>query len=90
VREQPAVQVTAWLQDYLRGCAAELGGAETACVVDEAEDPAGVIVTLARQQHADLIAIATHGRTGRLGRLAGRATARVIRSGVAPVVVLRP
>jgi nucleotide-binding universal stress UspA family protein len=49
-----------------------------------------VIIDRARQEHVDLIAMATHGRTGLMRALAGSVCERVIRSGVAPVVVLRP
>jgi len=78
------------LRAYLQRCVAALPGVEAVLIVDFAEDPAAVIIARARQQHVDLIAMATHGRTGLLGRLTGSVTARVIRSGVAPVVVLRP
>ena len=75
---------------YLAGCAEELPSVATTCVVDVADDPAAVIIARARQAHADLIAMATHGRTGLGQLLAGSVCAAVIRSGVAPVVVLRP
>jgi nucleotide-binding universal stress UspA family protein len=91
----PAVRVAPrrvadMLTDYLRRQATELPGAAVRCVVDVADDPAGVIIETARQEHADLIAMATHGRTGLMRRLTGSVTERVIRAGVAPVVVLRP
>jgi nucleotide-binding universal stress UspA family protein len=83
-------QVEVVLRAYLQRCAAALPGVATTLVVDFADDPAAVIVARARQQHVDLIAMATHGRTGLLQHLTGSVTGRVIRSGVAPVVVLRP
>jgi len=88
VAARPGVEMV--LRAYLQRCVAALPGVETVLIVDFAEDPAAVIIARARQQHVDLIAMATHGRTGLLGRLTGSVTARVIRSGVAPVVVLRP
>jgi nucleotide-binding universal stress UspA family protein len=78
------------LRGYLARCAEELPNGATACVVDFADDPAAVIIARARQEHADLIAMATHGRTGLSHLLAWSVCEQVIRSGVAPVVVLRP
>ena len=78
------------LRTYLARCAATLPGIETTLTVDFADDPAGVIIERARQVHADLIAMATHGRSGVLHLLAGSVCERVIRSSVAPVIVLRP
>jgi nucleotide-binding universal stress UspA family protein len=84
------VAVEQVLRGYLARCAEELPTGATACVVDFADDPAAVIIARARQEHADLIAMATHGRTGLSHLLAGSVCEQVIRSGVAPVVVLRP
>jgi len=83
-------QLETALEDYLAFCAEQLPGVETSLTVDVADDPAGVIVARARQTHADLIAMATHGRGGAQRLLVGSVCKRVIRSGVAPVVVLRP
>ncbi|HET8648273.1 MAG TPA: universal stress protein, partial [Vicinamibacteria bacterium] len=44
----------------------------------------------ARRTHPDLIAMATHGHGGARHLLAGSVCERVIRSGVAPVLVVRP
>ena len=85
-----AGQLESALAGYLAFCAEQLPGVETSLTVDVADDPAGVIIARARQTHADLIAMATHGRSGVLHLLAGSVCERVIRSGVAPVVVLRP
>lgn len=78
------------LRAYLARCAEALPGVSISCVVDFADDPAKVIIDRARQNHVDLIAMTTHGRTGLGHLLAGSVCAAVIRSGVAPVVVLRP
>jgi nucleotide-binding universal stress UspA family protein len=78
------------LHEYLMRIAQELTGIQTRLVVDFADDPAGVIIARAREAHADLIAMTTHGRTGLGHLLAGSVCERVIRSRVAPVVVLRP
>ena len=53
-------------------------------------DPAKEIVAFAEQGTFDLIVMATHGRSGLSGTLHESVTAAVIRSGVAPVLVVRP
>jgi nucleotide-binding universal stress UspA family protein len=52
--------------------------------------PAKEIVGFAKRGGFDLIVMATHGRSGLSERLHGSVTAEVIRSGVAPVLVVRP
>jgi nucleotide-binding universal stress UspA family protein len=53
-------------------------------------NPAEELVKLARKDKADLIAMATHGRTG-LARLAlGSVATKVLASGAAPVLLVRP
>jgi nucleotide-binding universal stress UspA family protein len=52
-------------------------------------DPAEEIISFARDEHVDLIAIGTHGRTG-LRRVAlGSVTAEVLRTTTVPVLVVR-
>jgi len=53
-------------------------------------EPAEKIVDFARREGFDLIVMATHGRSGLSERLHGSVTAEVIRSGVAPLLVVRP
>ncbi len=53
-------------------------------------DPAREIIDLAKSGRFDLIVMATHGRSGLSETLHGSVTAEVVRSGVAPVLVLRP
>ncbi len=53
-------------------------------------DPAEEIVDFARRGQFDLIAMATHGHSGLREALQGSVTGAVIRSGVAPVLVVRP
>jgi nucleotide-binding universal stress UspA family protein len=89
-REQALQRAEAELRGYLQSRASELNGVKTTITVDIAADPAPVIIEHARTGHADLIAMATHGRSGLSHLLAGSVCERVIRSGVAPVVVLRP
>ena len=53
-------------------------------------DPAREIVDAAAREHADLVAMATHGRTG-LGRmLLGSVTEQVLRSLETPLLIIRP
>jgi nucleotide-binding universal stress UspA family protein len=53
-------------------------------------DPAREIVDLAKRGRYDVIVMATHGRSGLRRTLQGSVTAEVVRSGVAPVLVVRP
>ncbi|MEX1252917.1 MAG: universal stress protein [Dehalococcoidia bacterium] len=53
-------------------------------------NPAAEIVAFAKKERFDLIAMATHGRSGLSETLHGSVTAEVVRSGVAPVLVVRP
>jgi nucleotide-binding universal stress UspA family protein len=53
-------------------------------------EPAKEIIDFARKGRFDLVAMATHGRSGLRETFQGSVTAAVIRSGVAPVLVTRP
>ena len=53
-------------------------------------DPARELIDFAREGGFDLVVMATHGRSGLRRTLQGSVTAEVIRSGVAPVLVVRP
>ncbi len=53
-------------------------------------EPVAEITALAKRGGFDLIAMATHGRSGFRNVLHGSITAGVIRSGVTPVLVVRP
>jgi len=53
-------------------------------------DPAREIVRCAKDGGFDLIVMATHGRSGISQRLHGSVTEAVLRSGVTPVLVVRP
>jgi nucleotide-binding universal stress UspA family protein len=52
--------------------------------------PAEEIVGCARERHADLIAMATHGRDGLSHLVLGSVADRVVRTAPGPVLVLRP
>lgn len=53
-------------------------------------DPAREIVAFAREGGFDLIAMTTHGRSGLRAVVQGSVTEEVLRSGVAPVLAVRP
>lgn len=89
-RAQALVRTETALRRYLETCAKELPGVHTTIHVEFADDIADAIIKRARDSEIDLVAMATHGRTGLGHLLAGSVCERVIRSGAAPVVVLRP
>jgi nucleotide-binding universal stress UspA family protein len=86
--------VVAQLEDdgrnYLLGLARAVPGVVLKGVVLFDDDPAAAIIAHARREHVDLIAMATHGRSGLSDSLAGSVCEQVIRAGVAPVLVWRP
>jgi nucleotide-binding universal stress UspA family protein len=53
-------------------------------------DPARAIIAAAREQDVDVIAMATHGRSGLREVIQGSVAAAVVRSGVKPVLLTRP
>jgi nucleotide-binding universal stress UspA family protein len=55
-----------------------------------ASDPALAIVDYAKELHADLIVIGTHGRTGVSRLLMGSVAEHVVRTAPCPVLVVRP
>ena len=52
--------------------------------------PAHAIARYAQDTHADLIAVATHGRGGATRLLLGSVADKVLRTSPVPVLVLRP
>lgn len=89
-REQALGRIGTELRQYLTDRSQELTGTRVSIAVDINDDPARAIITYARRVHPTLIAMTTHGRTGLGHLLAGSVCEAVIRSGVAPVLVLRP
>jgi len=53
-------------------------------------DPAEEIISAAKDRQAELIAMATHGRSGLAQAIFGSVAARVLGSGVRPVLLVRP
>ena len=79
------------LTDYLEEKAVVLRhlGAQVSTAV-EFGDPAEEILAAAKARQVDLIAMATHGRTGLAQVVFGSVAARVLGSGVRPVLLVRP
>ena len=81
----------AQLNDYLQDIAAKFPpGARVQIKTDVSDDAADAIVDCARQHAVDVIVMATHSRKGLAHALFGSTTENVVRSGVAPVLVVHP
>lgn len=79
------------IEHYLVDAAARLGqGVRSTPAVVESDKPEQAIVDYAREHRVDMIAMATHGRTGLSRAVRGSVIDAVIRSGVAPVLVCHP
>ena len=59
-------------------------------VILHERDPAKAIVSHSEETHPDVIVMATRAQRGVAGVLSGSTTQKVIRSGVAPVLVVHP
>ncbi len=87
--EAIARKSTEW-RERLEGIAREeLAGATTVVHVEWAHEPAKAIIELANELDVDVIAMATHGRSGLSHVLTGSVTEEVIREGGRPVLVVR-
>ena len=79
------------MKDYLQGIAARLG-VENRTTIEAifGMNPADAIIETARKHQSDLIVMATRGQTGIRHALFGSTTEKVVRSGVAPVLLVHP
>jgi nucleotide-binding universal stress UspA family protein len=77
---------------YLSRLSADLlaGGHPTHSVVVAADSPARAILTAAEERGADLIAMATRGRSGIATTILGSVADKIIRGGTLPVLAVRP
>ncbi len=77
---------------YVRQIAESLerDGVRTGWEVLHESEAADAIVTFAKLQDADLIAMTTHGRTGLARLTLGSVAARVLHDATCPVLLLRP
>jgi nucleotide-binding universal stress UspA family protein len=81
----------AQFSDYLSDLAAQLPpGAHVDIVTEVSGDAADAIVACAKDRGADVIVMATRSRTGLAHALFGSTTEKVVRSGVAPVLLVHP
>ncbi len=77
-------------EDYLGDIAARFFPKNTTNQVVLGEDPAEAILGYARREDVDLIAIATHGRTGLARMLMGSVAGKLLGAGAAPLFLVRP
>ncbi len=76
------------LADTARALEAE--GIDVVEKVIMSDDPAQEIVRYAKAQAFDFIAMATHGRSGLSELVQGSVASAVVKSGIAPVLLVRP
>jgi len=90
-RGQAVARVRDELEHYLEEAAAGLPlqgvTVEKAVLIGDAAEE---IIKYAREQNVDLIMMATHGRTGLSRTISGSVADRVVTSGAAPVLLVRP
>ncbi len=77
-------------EDYLGSVTAQFFPKSSAKQVVFGVDPAEAILGYARREDVDLIAIATHGRTGLARMLMGSVAGKLLEAGVAPLYLVRP
>jgi nucleotide-binding universal stress UspA family protein len=90
-KEQAVERVKAESADYLRSVATQLPSS-VPCAIETAmdNDVKSSIVKCAMERQVDLIVMATHGRTGVVHVICGDVAESVLRSGVAPVLLVHP
>jgi len=86
----PEARASAFAMHQLRTVLAGDGADDAQPVVRVAPDPALEIVGYAKDMHADLIVIGTHGRTGVSRLIMGSVAEHVVRTAPCPVLVVRP
>jgi len=90
-RSQAIERELAVRTDYLQDLAALLpAGITSDCMTVAHDDPATAIIDHALSLQPDLIIMTTHGRTGLVHILFGDVAEEVVRSGVAPVLLVHP
>ncbi len=90
-RDQSISRVEAEARDYLGEAGRPLreAGVAVESRVLTADNAAKAIIDVARQEKADIVAMATHGRSGLRNIVHGSVASAVVRSGVAPVLLVR-
>ena len=90
-KSQAVERTLAEMGDYLRDVATRLPpGPAYRFEARVSDDAAAEIIRLALVEQPDVIVIATHGRTGVVRALFGATAEEVVRSGVAPVLLVHP
>ena len=90
-KSQAVERILAEMGDYLRDVATRLPpGPGYRFEARVSDDAAAEIIRLALVEQPDVIVIATHGRTGVVRALFGATAEEVVRSGVAPVLLVHP
>jgi nucleotide-binding universal stress UspA family protein len=77
-------------KDYLRGLAGQFAPLKPELVALAGDDVDAELVKFAKEHQIDLIAMATHGRTGLAKVVMGSHAARMLGQRLAPVMVVRP
>jgi nucleotide-binding universal stress UspA family protein len=91
-KDQAVERAEAEARDIIDDFAAPLkkAGIEVREEVVAADEAAAAIIDFAREGKYDLVAMATHGRTGLRQVVQGSVASAVLKSGVAPVLLVRP
>jgi nucleotide-binding universal stress UspA family protein len=90
-KEQAVERVRAEIADYLQGIANQLPpNVPSSTEAALGKDVKSSIVKFAMERKVDLIVMATHGRTGLVHVIFGDVAESVLRSGVAPVLLVPP
>lgn len=77
-------------RDYLHHVASRFALLQPEVVVLLGDDVDEELATFAQEQHVDLIAMSTHGRTGLARLVMGSHAGRMLRYRVAPLMIVRP
>jgi nucleotide-binding universal stress UspA family protein len=90
-KEQAVERRLADARDYLATIGSKLpAGTKFDVLADLDHDPATSIIRAAEHEQPAVIVMATHGRSGLVHALVGSVAEKVVRSGVAPVLLVRP
>ncbi|HLB23636.1 MAG TPA: universal stress protein [Dehalococcoidia bacterium] len=90
-KEQAVERRLADIRDYLEGIGGKLPpGTKFVTAGEINAHAADAIIATAEKERPDVIVMATHGRTGLSHVLVGNVAEKVVRAGVAPVLLVRP
>jgi len=90
-KDQAIQRARSELEDYLLALASQLAASARIHVeVHVADRPARMIIERARDERPSMIVMASHSRAGMMRVFIGSTTEEVVRSGVAPVLVVHP